>query len=111
MNQFGAGPILDNWTNSSSVSDIEPSADHYDYLISTMTKSTSQSNTNSDKDAPPFYSEAYRNYKEQVNNVRTKSTDELVELIMKLGWRLDQQLDKIIGQLDVILGEENDHDK
>ena len=52
---------------------------------------------------PPFDTEAYRNYTEQLDDYLKKDPSELIEIIKKLGFKLDQQLGKIISQLDRIL--------
>tara|TARA_B100000287_G_scaffold97586_1_gene89647 strand:+ start:483 stop:668 length:186 start_codon:yes stop_codon:yes gene_type:complete len=52
---------------------------------------------------PPFDTEAYRNYTERLDVYLKKEPNELIESIKKLGFKLDQQLDKIISQLDRIL--------
>ena len=52
---------------------------------------------------PPFDSEAYANYKKLVEETRAKQSDNLVEEITKIGFRLDQALSKIIDQLDKII--------
>ena len=52
---------------------------------------------------PPFDTEAYRNYTEQLDDYLKKDSYELIEIIKKLGFKLDQQLGKIISQLDRIL--------
>ena len=52
---------------------------------------------------PPFDTEAYQNYVDQVNRNRDKNPKELINILMQLGFKLDQQLGKIISQLDRIL--------
>ena len=54
---------------------------------------------------PPFDSEAYSNYKKLLEETRAKQSDNFVEEITKVGFRLDQALAKIINQLDNIIEE------
>ena len=54
---------------------------------------------------PPFDSEAYANYKKLLEETRAKQSDNFVEEITKVGFRLDQALAKIIDQLDNIIDE------
>jgi hypothetical protein len=55
------------------------------------------------KSEAPFDTEAYRNYKELVNNEKEKiDPNNLTESIYKLGYRIDTLLAKLIGQLDEI---------
>ena len=54
---------------------------------------------------PPFDSEAYANYKKLLEETRAKQSDNFVEEITKVGFRLDQALAKIIDQLDDIIEE------
>ena len=57
------------------------------------------------KPEPPFDSEAYANYKKLLDETRAKQSDNFVEEITKVGFRLDQALAKIIDQLDTIIDE------
>ena len=54
---------------------------------------------------PPFDSEAYANYKKLLEETRAKQSDNFVEEVTKVGFRLDQAIAKIISQLDVIIDE------
>ena len=65
--------------------------------------------TNSQQNEPPFDNDAYDNYVDQINKYKGKSLSELTQIIMKLGFKLDQQLAKIIMQLDTIINEEKDN--
>ena len=56
----------------------------------------------------PFDTQAYDNYKELINKKRGEiDTSNLTETIMQLGFQLDQQLQRIIDKLDVILEDES----
>ena len=57
------------------------------------------------KPEPPFDSEAYANYKKLLDETRAKQSDNFVEEVTKVGFRLDQAIAKIISQLDVIIDE------
>ena len=53
----------------------------------------------------PFDSEAYENYKKLLEETRAKQSNNFVEEITKVVFRLDQALAKIIDQLDNIIDE------
>ena len=57
------------------------------------------------KPEPPFDSEAYANYKKLLDETRAKQSNNFVEEVTKVGFRLDQALAKIIDQLDTIIDE------
>ena len=68
-------------------------ASQVDHLVNTM-KSQSEA---------PFNTEAYANYKAQVNKEKEQiDPNNLTESIYKLGYRIDTLLAKLIGQLDEI---------
>ena len=68
-------------------------ASQVDHLVNTM-KSQSEG---------PFNTEAYNNYKAQVDKEREKiDPNNLTEHIYKLGYKIDTLLAKLIGQLDEI---------
>ena len=57
----------------------------------------------------PFDTQAYKNYKELVDKEREQiDSDNLIESIYKFGFKIDQQLQRIIDRLDDILKEENE---
>lgn len=58
------------------------------------------------KPEPPFDTEAFENYKQQLKQYQDKSVPQLVEEITKLGFKLDQALAKIISQLDTVIENE-----
>ena len=63
-----------------------------DYQVQSMTKSEH-----------PFDTQAYNNYKAQVDKEREKiDPNNLTEHIYKLGFKIDTLLNKIINQLDTI---------
>ena len=57
------------------------------------------------KPEPPFDSEAYANYKKLLEETRAKQSNNFVEEVTKVGFRIDQALAKIIDQLDNIIDE------
>ena len=57
------------------------------------------------KPEPPFDSEAYANYKKLLDETLAKQSNNFVEEVTKVGFRLDQALAKIIDQLDNIIDE------
>ena len=57
------------------------------------------------KSEPPFDSEAYENYKKLLEETSAKQSNNFVEEVTKVGFRLDQALAKIIDQLDNIIDE------
>ena len=83
-----------------------------DHLVSTMKpQSDNNSSTFYSKDDAPFDTQAYRNYKELVNNEKEKiDPDNLTEYIYKLGFKIDTLLSKIIAQLDTIIDSESEEE-
>jgi len=67
-----------------------------DYQVQSMNKSEA-----------PFDTEAYANYKEQVKQYQLNTNGNLTEMILRLGFKIDQLLEKIISQLDTIIEENN----
>ena len=49
---------------------------------------------------PPFDTEAYANYCELLDEYHQESDEDLVESIKNLGFKLDQQIGKLIDKLD-----------
>ena len=85
-----------------------------DYQVQSMNRFESTSDTFYSKDDAPFDTRAYKNYKQLVDKEREQiDSDNLIESIYKLGYRIDTLLSKLIGQLDTIieseLEEENDN--
>ena len=81
-----------------------------DHLVTTMKPQSEESKWYSvHKDDAPFDTEAYVNYKAQVDKEKEQiDPDNLTEYIYKLGFKIDTLLSKIIAQLDTIIEEEND---
>lgn len=52
------------------------------------------------KNDPPFDTQAYQNYVDQVKQHQLNTNENLTEMILQLGFKLDQQLLKIITILD-----------
>ena len=75
-----------------------------DYQVQSMSRFESLSDTMTEQSEAPFNTPAYKNYKELVDKEREQiDSDNLIESIYKLGFKIDQQLDKIIKQLDKIM--------
>ena len=68
-------------------------ASQVDHLVNTM--NTSQTNN-----------QEYDDYKEQVKQFQLNTNGNLTEMILQIGFKIDQSLDKIIKQLDTILKDE-----
>ena len=75
-----------------------------DYQVQSMSRFESLSDTMTEQSEPPFDTQAYKNYKELVDKEREQiDPNNIIESIYKLGFKIDQQLDKIIKQLDKIM--------
>ena len=75
-----------------------------DHQVSNMAiHSTKDSKESTDNLEAPFDTEAYANYKEQVKQFQLNTNGNLIEMILQLGFKLDQTLDKIINQLDTVI--------
>ena len=82
---------------------------NYNELVDYQVQSMKTSDTFYSKDDAPFDTQAYKNYKELVDKEREQiDSDNLIESIYKLGFKIDQQLQRIIDKLDDILKEENE---
>ena len=80
-----------------------------DYQVQSMNRFESTSDTFYSKDDAPFDTQAYKNYKQLVDKEREQiDTNNITEYLYKLGFRIDQQLQRIIDKLDNILEEENE---
>ena len=99
----------DFWYNSKQIYPPESNFNYnelVDYQVHSMNRFESLSDTMNE---PPFDTQAYRNYKELVNKKREEiDGDNITETIMKLGFKLDQLLSKIISQLDTIIEDNKD---
>ena len=80
-----------------------------DYQVQSMNRFESTSDTFYIKDDAPFDTRAYKNYKQLVDKEREQiDTNNITEYLYKLGFRIDQQLQRIIDKLNDILEEENE---
>ena len=68
-------------------------ASQVDHLVNTM--NTSQTNN-----------QAYEYYKKEVKEFQLNTNGNLTEMILQIGFKIDQSLDKIIKQLDTVLKDE-----
>ena len=80
-------------------------AECVDYLVSQMaSQSTPTDSQQTMKDSAPFDSQAYQNYKAQVDKQREKYAEmSITEMLYDLGYKIDNALGKIIDQLDTII--------
>ena len=82
---------------------------NYNELVDYQVQSMNTSDTFYSKDDAPFDTQAYKNYKQLVDKEREQiDTNNITEYLYKLGFRIDQQLQRIINKLDNILEEENE---
>ena len=68
-------------------------ASQVDHLVNTM--NTSETNN-----------QEYEDYKEQVKQHQLNTNGNLTEMILQIGFKIDQSLDRIIKQLDTVLKDE-----
>ena len=85
----------DFWYNAEDIMTEQTNAyaSQVDHLVNTMNQDSSDQ----------FDTEAYQVYKQRVKSGQLNTNENLTEVIIKLGFQLDQQLDKIIIQLDKVL--------
>ena len=85
-------------------------ASQVDHLVNTMKPQSEESKWYSvHKDDAPFDTQAYKNYKQLVDKEREQiDPNNITEYLYKLGFKIDQQLQRIIDKLDDILKEENE---
>ena len=80
-----------------------------DYQVQSMNRFESLSDTMTEQSEAPFNTPAYKNYKQLVDKEREQiDMSNITEYLYKLGFRIDQQLQRIIDKLDNILEEENE---
>ena len=72
------------------------SNNNYNELVDYQVQSMNESQ-------PPFDTQAYENYKDQVKQHQLNTNGNLTEMILRLGFKIDQSLDKIIKQLDTLI--------
>tara|TARA_B100000131_G_scaffold177823_1_gene171593 strand:- start:574 stop:912 length:339 start_codon:yes stop_codon:yes gene_type:complete len=98
--------VNDFWYNSKELNVINANNNYnelVDYQVQSMNRFESLSDTMTEQSEAPFNTQAYENYKDQVKQYQLNTNGNLTEMILKLGFKLDQQLDKIIKQLDKIM--------
>ena len=80
-----------------------------DYQVQSMSRFESLSDTMTEQSEAPFDTQAYKNYKELVDKEREQiDSVNLIVSIYIFGFKIDQQLLRIIDNLDDILEEENE---
>ena len=72
---------------------IDNYASQVDHLVNTM--NTSETNN-----------QDYEDYKYQVKQYQLNTNGNLTEMILQIGFKIDQSLDRIIKQLDTVLKDE-----
>ncbi len=65
-------------------------ASQVDHLVNTM--NTSETNN-----------QAYQDYKDQVKQYQLNTNGNLTEMILQIGFKIDQSLERIIKQLDTLI--------
>ena len=83
-------------------------AECVDWLVSTMPATSNPTNSQqSMKDSAPFDTQAYQNYKAQVDKQREHISEVgITEALYELGYKVDTLLAKLIELCDKILKEE-----
>ena len=71
-----------------------------DYQVHSMNRFESLSDTMNETQTN---NQEYQDYKEKVKQYQLNTNENLTEMILQIGFQLDQQLDKIIIQLDKVL--------
>ena len=102
--------VNDFWYNSKELNVINANNNYnelVDYQVQSMNRFESLSDTMTEQEGP-FNTQAYENYKDQVKQYQLNTNGNLTEMILKLGFKIDQQLERIITKLDDILKEENE---
>ena len=74
-----------------------------DYQVHSMNRFESLSDTMTEQSEAPFNTQAYENYKDQVKQYQLNTNENLTEMILKIGFQIDQSLDKIIKTLDKLV--------
>jgi len=102
--------VNDFWYNSKELNVINANTNYnelVDYQVQSMNRFESLSDTMTEQSEAPFNTQAYENYKDQVKQYQLNTNGNLTEMILKLGFKLDQQLERIITKLDDIIMEDN----
>ena len=94
---------IDFWYRSEDIM-TPPTNNNYnelvDYQVHSMNRFESLSDTMNETQTN---NQEYQDYKEKVKQYQLNTNENLTEMILQIGFQLDQQLDKIIIQLDKVL--------
>ena len=71
-----------------------------DYQVHSMSRFDSLSDTMNETETN---NQEYQDYKDQVKQYQLNTNGNLTEMILQIGFKIDQSLDKIIKQLDTVL--------
>ena len=71
-----------------------------DYQVHSMNRFESLSDTMNETETN---NQEYQDYKDQVKQYQLNTNGNLTEMILQIGFKIDQSLDKIIKQLDTVL--------
>ena len=74
-----------------------------DYQVHSMNRFESLSDT---MDETQTDNQEYQDYKEKVKQYQLNTNGNLTEMILQIGFKIDQSLDRIIKQLDTVLKDE-----
>ena len=98
--------VNDFWYNSKELNVINANTNYnelVDYQVQSMNRFESLSDTMTEQSEAPFNTQAYENYKDQVKQYQLNTNGNLTEMILQIGFKIDQSLDKIIKQLDTLI--------
>ena len=80
------------------------SMNRFESLSDTMTTPTPTTETNNqDQEYPGHEFQDYADYKNKVKQYQLNTNENLTEMILKIGFQIDQSLDKIIKTLDKLV--------
>ena len=71
-----------------------------DYQVHSMNRFESLSDTMNETETN---NQEYQDYKDQVKQYQLNTNCNLTEMILQIGFKIDQSLDKIIKQLDTLI--------
>ena len=74
-----------------------------DYQVHSMNRFESLSDTMNETETN---NQEYQDYKDQVKQYQLNTNGNLTEMILQIGFKIDQSLDRIIKQLDTVLKDE-----
>ena len=96
----------DFWYNSEQIYPPETKHNYnelVDYQVHSMNRFESLSDTMNETETN---NQEYQDYKDQVKQYQLNTNGNLTEMILQIGFKIDQSLDRIIKQLDTVLKDE-----